>query len=202
MKKPQSSKLLPSITRRSALKGGAAAVAATALGGFPTVWAQDIKDIEIHMLGSAVSHIKELELMAEEALGFQILQTVVDFATLGQRAATQPRSFDTVEPAYQQINAIWPTGNFQAVDTTKLAYWDQTIGLYKKEGKIWPDAWYGQGQHPTQVQYTSAIDSPDFGNIEPELRGQYQDPKLVCSADVMHSTGFKLVDGEIEPVET
>ena len=35
------------------------------------------------MLGSAVSHIKELELMAEEALGFQILQTVVDFATAG-----------------------------------------------------------------------------------------------------------------------
>ena len=72
------------------------------------------------MLGSAVSHIKQLEEMAEEALGFQLLQTVVDFATLGQRAATQPRSFDTAEPAYQQFNGIWPTGNFQGIDTTKL----------------------------------------------------------------------------------
>ena len=120
MKKPRSSKLLPSITRRTALKGGAAAVAATTLGGFPTVWAQDIADIEINMLGSAVSHIKQLEEMAEEALGFQLLQTVVDFNTLGQRAATQPRSFDTVEPAYQQFNGIWPTGNFQGIDSTKL----------------------------------------------------------------------------------
>ena len=79
MKTTQSRKLLPSITRRSALKGGAAAVAGAALGGFPTVWAQDIKDIEVHMLGSAVSHIKQLEEMAEEALGFQILQTVGRF---------------------------------------------------------------------------------------------------------------------------
>ena len=115
----------------SAAEGGAAAVAA--LGGLPTVWAKDIKGIEIHMLGFAVSHMKPLEEMAEESLGFQILQTAVGIVTLGQRAATQPRSFDTVEPAYQQLNGIWPTGNFQAIDTTKLAYWDQAIGLYKKE---------------------------------------------------------------------
>ena len=63
---------------------------------------------------------------------------------------------------------MWPTGNFQGIDITKLAYWDQTIGLYKKEGKIWPDAWYGQGQHPTQVQYTSGIDTRDFA--EPETQ--------------------------------
>ena len=85
------------------------------------------------MMSSAVSRMKPPEEMAEEALGFQILQTVVNFVTLGQRAATQPRSFDTVEPAYQQLNGIWPTGNFQTIDTTKLAYWDQAIGLYKKE---------------------------------------------------------------------
>ena len=160
-----------SITRRSVLKGSTAAggaAAAAALGGFPTVWAQDIKDIEINMLGSAVSHMKPLEEMAEAALGFQIEQTVVDFNTLAQRGATQPRSFDTVEPAYQQINAIWPTGNFQPIDISRLAYWDQTIGLYKKEGKIWPDAWYGQGQHPTQVQYTSGPDTRDFA--EPDTQ--------------------------------
>lgn len=52
-----------------------------------------------------------------------------------------------------------------------------------------------------KVVWTLPADSPDFGNTEPELRGRYQDPKLVCSADVMHATGFKLVDGEIEPVE-
>jgi hypothetical protein len=36
-----------------------------------------------------------------------------------------------------------------------------------------------------------------FGEQEPELRGESQDPQLVCSADVMHSTGFQLQDGVI-----
>jgi hypothetical protein len=38
-------------------------------------------------------------------------------------------------------------------------------------------------------------DNAAFGEVEPELRGDYQDPQLVCSADVMHATGFKLQDG-------
>lgn len=42
-------------------------------------------------------------------------------------------------------------------------------------------------------------DDPDFGAAEPELRGEHKDPRLVCSADVMHRTGFRLVDGRIEP---
>jgi len=36
-----------------------------------------------------------------------------------------------------------------------------------------------------------------FGEQEPELRGDYQEPQLVCSADVMHTTGFKLEDGVV-----
>jgi hypothetical protein len=36
-----------------------------------------------------------------------------------------------------------------------------------------------------------------FGEQEPELRGESQDPQLVCSADVMHATGFQLQDGGI-----
>ena len=39
---------------------------------------------------------------------------------------------------------------------------------------------------------------PDFGAVEPELRGEHKDPRLVCSADVLHKTGFRLVDGRVE----
>ena len=38
---------------------------------------------------------------------------------------------------------------------------------------------------------------PDFSAAEPELRGEHKDPRLVCSADVVHETGFQLADGEI-----
>jgi hypothetical protein len=40
---------------------------------------------------------------------------------------------------------------------------------------------------------------PDFGAVEPELRGEHKNPRLVCSADVLHKTGFRLVEGQIEP---
>jgi len=40
---------------------------------------------------------------------------------------------------------------------------------------------------------------PEFGAREPELRGDSKPPRLVCSADVLHPTGFQLVDGEIVP---
>lgn len=41
------------------------------------------------------------------------------------------------------------------------------------------------------------LEDAAFGETEPELRGDCQDPQLVCSADVMHTTGFKLKDGVV-----
>ena len=61
------------ISRRTALKGTIAAAGAAvgaSIGGFPTVWAQDIKDIEIRMVGTAVTFSKTYEAMVTEALGF------------------------------------------------------------------------------------------------------------------------------------
>jgi len=45
-----------------------------------------------------------------------------------------------------------------------------------------------------------AVDAgdPDFGSKEPELRGDSKEPRLLCSADALHQTGFRLADGEIE----
>ena len=50
-----------------------------------------------------------------------------------------------------------------------------------------------------KVVWTRAPDDPDFGVTEPELRGTKGDPKLLCSADALHPTGFNLVDGEVIP---
>jgi hypothetical protein len=36
-----------------------------------------------------------------------------------------------------------------------------------------------------------------FGEEEPELRGEHQEPQIVCSADVLHKTGFKIEEGVI-----
>lgn len=50
-----------------------------------------------------------------------------------------------------------------------------------------------------KVVWTLEESSPDFSTTSPELRGDYKQPRLVCSADVMHRTGFKLLDGEVVP---
>jgi hypothetical protein len=48
-----------------------------------------------------------------------------------------------------------------------------------------------------RLVWTVRAEDAVFGEGEPELRGDSQDPQLVCSADVMHSTGFRLDDGAV-----
>jgi len=50
-----------------------------------------------------------------------------------------------------------------------------------------------------KLVWTLEPDNPDFGLSEPELRGTHGDPKLLCSADALHPTGFDLVEGEVIP---
>lgn len=39
---------------------------------------------------------------------------------------------------------------------------------------------------------------PDFSVMFPDPVGEYGRPKVVCSADPLHETGFHLIDGEVE----
>ena len=48
-----------------------------------------------------------------------------------------------------------------------------------------------------KLVWTVNAENGAFGETEPEMRGDCQQPQLVCSADVMHPTGFKLQDGLI-----
>jgi len=49
-----------------------------------------------------------------------------------------------------------------------------------------------------KIVWTVEPGDPDFGSKEPELRGDSKEPHLLCSADALHQTGFRLTDGEIE----
>ncbi len=151
------------LSRRAVLKGTAAVaglVAGSSIGGFPTIWAQD--DITVRTVGMSVSNMPQLEDMANEALPFKVQQTAAAIPDIIGRGLNQPKSADLFEPPFMTMKVMWPSGNFQAWDTTKLPEWDQVVDLYKDSGKIWPDAWYGDGQNPSSVGYTSGQDSTDF----------------------------------------
>ena len=63
-------------TRRGVLKGAAAAAGVAAgsgaIKGFPTVWAQNLKDVKLLHLGSSYSAIVDIARQASKDLGFTV----------------------------------------------------------------------------------------------------------------------------------
>ena len=58
-------------SRRSVLKGGAAAAAISAFPA-PMIWAQDIKDVTLRQFGTGVSNLNDVAQKVKEDLGFTL----------------------------------------------------------------------------------------------------------------------------------
>ena len=121
------------LSRRSVLKGAAAAVGAAAgsgaITGFPTIWAQNIKNVTLRQFGTGVSNLNDVGTKVKEDLGFTLEMTALDSDSVTQRAATQPKSFDIADIEYWICKKVWPTGNLQAMDTSKIKNYDKIVGI-------------------------------------------------------------------------
>jgi hypothetical protein len=124
--------LKKSVSRRSVLKGGAAIAGATAITGFPTVWAQNIKDITLNHTGMSYSTIADIARQATLDLGFKVEMSVVDHPGLTNRMIQDPNSIDIADSEIWQTKVYVPAGVTQAVDTKKIAIWDKITTLYRK----------------------------------------------------------------------
>ena len=107
------------LSRRNVLKGGAAFAAGSTLGA-PMIWAQNIKDVTLRQFGTGVSNLNDVASKVKEDLGFTLEMTALDSDSVTQRAATQPNSFDIADIEYWICKKVWPTGNLQAMDTSKI----------------------------------------------------------------------------------
>src|SRR5262245_20859272 len=67
-------------SRRALLKAGGALFgsAAGAITGFPTIWAQEIKDIELRHVGVSYSVVKAIGDQASKDLGFKVTMQNLD----------------------------------------------------------------------------------------------------------------------------
>ena len=123
------------ISRRALLKGSAAvagaAVGSGAITGFPTIWAQNIKNVTLRQFGTGVSNLNEVAAKVKEDLGFTLEMTALDSDSVTQRAATQPKSFDIADIEYWICKKVWPTGNLQAMDTSKIKNYDKIVGTFR-----------------------------------------------------------------------
>jgi putative spermidine/putrescine transport system substrate-binding protein len=147
-------------SRRNILKGGVAAVAASAFPA-PMIWAQEIKNVVLRQAGTGVSAFNEVAAKVKEDLGFTLEMTALDSDAVTQRAATQPGSYDIADIEYWVCKKVWPTGNLQAMDISKIKNYDKIAGTFR-DGKLTPDSVIAQGTAPHTVGFVEGPGSTTF----------------------------------------
>src|SRR2546421_6492045 len=154
------------LSRREVLKGAAATAGmmagSGALGGFPTIWAQNIKDVKLVQVGGSYSAIIDIGRQATKDLGFQVeMQTGAHDALLN-RFVTQPNSVDIADMEYFFLYQLVPRGVLHSIDLKKYKWWDKVVPIFTK-GE-YPDGRKvsRQGTLPYKVQYVDGPDSNRF----------------------------------------
>src|SRR5580698_3108683 len=147
------------ISRRGLLKGVAAgagvAVGSNAITGFPTIWAQNAKDIVLRHAGPPVTAIPAIAEQATKDLGFTVQMQAVENADLLNRFLSQPNTIDCADISLTYMRYLIGRNTLQAIPLAKFKYWDQTIPLFTKgeypDGRKIP----AQGITPMTILYAT-----------------------------------------------
>jgi putative spermidine/putrescine transport system substrate-binding protein len=156
------------VTRRTVLKGAAAVAGASAgagaITGFPTVWAQNLKDVTLNHVGSSYSAIIDIARQASQDLGFTVEMQNVNGDALVNRVVTQPTTVDIADLEYWAVQKVFPRGVMQGVELARIQNWDKIVPLFT-QGK-YPDGRdvSRQGTLPYEVQYAAAADAKAFAD--------------------------------------
>src|SRR5882724_11206082 len=149
------------VSRRKLLKGAAAlagAAAGSSIGGFPTVWAQNIKDVVLRHAGTPVSAIPAIAEQATKDLGFTVHMQASENADLLNRFLSQSSAIDCADISLVYMRYLIGRNVLQAIPLSKFKYWDKTIPLLTKgeypDGRKAPQ----QGITPTMILYATGPD--------------------------------------------
>lgn len=161
------------VSRRSFIKG-AAAVGGTAIGsgavtGFPTIWAQNIKDVTILQVGPAYSVFQDIANQASKDLGFKIEIQNAWTDALMTRIVNQPETVDIADLEFFGMQKVWPSGKLQAIDTKKIAAWDKIEPIFREGKYANGNPVSSQGTLPFEVLYVDAPDAKGFAAQRTEM---------------------------------
>lgn len=153
------------VTRRAALKG-AAAIAGAAAGsgapaGFPTIWAQEIKDITLRHIGVSYSVVQAIGDQASKDLGFKVSMQNLDTSTAITRFITQPQSVDIPDLEGWQTKVAVARGLLQGIEVKRIKQFDNILPIFTK-GEYEGRKVSRQGISPYEAMY---IDSPHSTKI-------------------------------------
>ena len=155
------------VDRRQVLKG-TAAVAGLAAGsgvlkGFPTIWAQNIKDVTLTHVGMSYSTIIDISRQASEDLDFTVEMAVTDHPGFVNRVTTQPDSVDVADGEIWQRLLTVPRGVFQGIDISRIKLWDRVTPIYS-EGQFLGKQISRVGISPFEVMYLPSKEATTFAD--------------------------------------
>jgi putative spermidine/putrescine transport system substrate-binding protein len=82
---------------RGATAAAGMAAGSGAIQGFPTIWAQNLKDMTLNYIGPPVTAIPAIAEQATKDLGFTVHMQTVENADLLNRFLSQSSSFDCAD---------------------------------------------------------------------------------------------------------
>ena len=150
------------VSRRSVLRGASAAAGLAAgsgaVTGFPTIWAQNIKDVVLNHAGPPVTAIPAIAEQATKDLGFTVHMQASENADLLNRFLSQSSAIDCADVSLVYMRYLIGRDVLQAIPLSKFKYWDKTIPLLTKgeypDGRKAPQ----QGITPTMILYATGPD--------------------------------------------
>jgi putative spermidine/putrescine transport system substrate-binding protein len=126
----------PPLTPRTKLHAAApaagAAVGSGAVTGFPTIWAQNIKEVKLLHVGGSFSAIKEISAQATKDLGFTIETQAVDPPTQISRSLSQPKTIDINDLQATSLPYLSGKGVLAPIPVAKYKLWNKTVPMFTK----------------------------------------------------------------------
>lgn len=152
---------MTSITRRAALSLAGAAAGSGVVTGFPTIWAQNIRNVTLRQFGTGVSNLNAVADKVKQDLGFTLSMTALDTDAVTQKAVTQPRSYDVADIEYFTCKKVFPAGVLQPLEVSRIKNYDKIVPLFTT-GRLQPGAAVAQGTAPHTVGFVEGKDSTKF----------------------------------------
>src|SRR3569833_250822 len=124
------------LNRRTLLKGAAtvagAAAGSDAIRGAPTIWAQEIKDIELRHVGVSYSVVKAIGDQAAKDLGFKVTMQNLDTSAAINRFISQPNTVDIADLEGWQAKLAAKRGVIQGIEVKKVKEFDNILPIFTK----------------------------------------------------------------------
>lgn len=153
------------LSRRKFLKTSAGVVGAAAgsgaITGFPMIWANTIKDIELRHVGVSYSVVKAIGDQASADLGFKVTMQNVDTSATINRVITQPNSLDIADLEGWQAKLATRRGATQGIEISQIKEFDNILPIFT-QGELDGQPVSRQGISPYEAMYIEKKDSRDL----------------------------------------